>query len=208
MLKNYELLENGIIKQIKINKIKYDEDYVKKYDNYGENNLKISYLRLGNIIGSIGRIPNSILDVGCGNGSFLTACSSIINNCYGFDVVDYELLSPIKKCNNIFENEYDVVTFFDSLEHFDDIKIIKNIKCNFICVSVPWCHYFSDDWFKNWKHRRENEHIWHFNKNSLEIFFKECGYTIVSSSNIEDSIRKNLINEENILTCVFKKDSK
>ena len=42
MLKNYELLENGIIKQIKINKIKYDEDYVKKYDNYDNNIEKIN----------------------------------------------------------------------------------------------------------------------------------------------------------------------
>ena len=66
MLEGYEKLPNGIIKQKKIFKeiMHYDNDYIKMYEGYGESGIRMSYLRLGNIIGTIGRIPVTILDVG------------------------------------------------------------------------------------------------------------------------------------------------
>ena len=57
----------------------------------------------------------------------------------------------------------------------------------------------------NWKHRRPDEHLWHFDEDSLYNFMKRMGYTFISSSNIEDTIRKNKEGETNILTAVFKK---
>lgn len=205
MLNNYKKLENGIIKQIYVEKFDYDKNYVLKYNNYGDNNIKLSFLRLGAIIGSLGKIPTSILDVGCGNGSFLSACSQIIKDCYGYDVVDYKLPNNINKVDNIFNKKYEVITFFDSLEHFEDINCLKDLKCDYICVSVPWCHYTSDEWFKKWKHRRENEHIWHFNEISLKNFFEELNFELINYTNFEDSIRKNNSEENNILTALFKR---
>ena len=80
------------------------------------------------------------------------------------------------------------------------------MKCRAICISVPDCHYPNDEWFEKWKHRRPNEHLWHFNKDSLEKFMERMGYVLVSHSSIEDTIRKNSNQEQtNILTCVFKK---
>ena len=61
-------------------------------------------------------------------------------------------------------------------------------------------------WFEKWKHRRPDEHLWHFDKDSLVNFMERMGYIMVSCSNLEDTIRKNPHQEEtNILTCVFKK---
>ena len=70
-LDNYEKLPNGIVRQVKVEKIEYNVDYSNKYNNYGENSNYLSHLRLGVLLGSINKIPNSILDVGYGNGSFL-----------------------------------------------------------------------------------------------------------------------------------------
>lgn len=206
MLENYAKNQDGIIYQVDKTHIAYDKEYVNtRYVKYGELPTYMGYLRLGNIIGSIGKVPDSILDVGYGDGSFLKVCSSIIPECYGYDISTYPIPEKCHQVDNISEDFYDVITFFDSLEHFEDIEFVKDLKCNFICISVPYCSYKDDKWFKNWKHRRPNEHLWHFDQYSLTNFMMRMGYNIVSGSNIEDTIRKNQDEKYNILTCVFKK---
>ena len=208
MIENYTKLQNGVIKQNKyfVEKKKYDVEYVDvRYNTYGEKNTQMSFLRLGYIIGSIGKIPDSILDVGYGNANFISACGKIISKCYGNDVSNYPLPETIKFVDDIYKDHYDVVTFFDVLEHFDNIYDIKNLKCNYVVISVPWCHYASDEWFVNWKHRRPDEHLWHFNDKSIVNFFGEIGFELINQTNIEDTIRKPTDNYQNILTCTFKK---
>lgn len=205
MLDNYIKLPNGIIHQVNYRKIKYDSSYSRKYDGYGENSNYMSYLRLGVLLGNIHKTPQSILDVGYGNGSFLKACHNIIPDCYGFDISDYPTPEGIIHVQSMYDKHFDAITFFDSLEHFDDIYEIKKLDCDYVMISVPWCHYLSDEWFSSWKHRRSNEHLWHFNDISLINFFDELGYDKIYSSNVEDTIRKDPnIKIENILTCIFK----
>ena len=206
MLENYTTDDNGVIVQIKKNIISYDENYVlQRYDTYGHLNLCISNLRLGNIIGSIGKIPNSILDIGYGNGSFLKSAKTIIPNCFGHDTSGYTIPEDCVFVEDIFSRHFNVVTFFDSLEHYEDIYFVNNINCDFVCISLPWCHYFSDEWFESWKHRRPNEHIWHFNEKSLIKFMDNQGYQVINITNIEDSIRKSAFDYQNILTGIFSK---
>lgn len=207
-LDNYEKVEFGIIKQKNIEKINYDYTYSNKYNQYGENTNYMAFLRLGTLMGTINKIPDSILDVGYGNASFLKAAATIIPKCYGSDLHNtYPLPDKCKFTDNIFEQEVEVVTFFDSLEHFDDIFIIDKLKCKYIMISVPWCHFFSNKWFENWIHRKPNEHLWHFNDKSLISFFESYGYKCIHKSNFEDSLRKRetLNNSENILSCIFEK---
>ena len=206
VLENYQINDDGVIYQVDKEPISYGEDYVKNsYVVYEPLPTYMGYLRLGNIIGSIGKVPDSILDVGYGNGSFLKVCKDIVSNCYGFDVTNYPVPEGCNLVNDLFSESYDVITFFDSLEHFENIEFVKDLKCNYVCVSVPNCHYKDDEWFRTWKHRRPNEHLWHFNQESLSNFMKRMGYTLISSSNIEDTIRKNNTEDFNILTSVFKK---
>tara|TARA_R110000822_G_scaffold1158_2_gene5193 strand:+ start:8547 stop:9185 length:639 start_codon:yes stop_codon:yes gene_type:complete len=209
MLDNYEKMNNGVIRQVKINsKTEYNIDYINnRYINYKDKCVNMSYLRLGNIIGSIERVPTSILDVGYGSADFLSVCNDIIPNCFGFDINQWPLPDSVTFVDDIERDFFDVITFFDSLEHFEDISFVANLNCNFVSISLPWCHYHSDEWFKNWKHRRPDEHLFHFNEHSLNEFFKQCGFERVSHSNIEDTIRKD--GDQNILSAVFKKiDSK
>lgn len=206
MLKNYEKLPNGVIKQSSlVNPITYDVKYVNdRYNSYGELGKRMSYLRYSYIIGVIGHVPNSILDVGYGNGDFLNVCKETIKNCYGNDVSAYPLPNGVENVKSIFDNEYDVITFFDSLEHFHEINFVKDLNAKYVVVSLPWCHNFSDEWFANWKHRREDEHIFHFNDKSLIAFMSDMGYEKISISNIEDIIRKGVDENANILTGIFK----
>lgn len=208
IVSNYIKLDNGVIKQKICNKIEYNVEYSNKYNNYGEKSNYLSYLRLGVLLGNLETYPKSILDVGYGNGSFLNASKNIIENCHGFDISGYELPADIHIETSIYDKHFDVICFFDSLEHFDDINIIENLDCDYIFISVPWCHYLSDEWFLNWYHRRPDEHLWHFNDVSLKNFFNEHGFTCVYMSNFEDTIRKNNTcnGYPNILSAIFKKN--
>jgi len=206
MIENYKKDVLGIVHQIKYDKIIYNINYIHdRYDSYGELNRRMSCLRLGNIIGTIGRYPTSILDVGYGNGDFLGLCSEAINDCYGNDISGYPIPKNCKYIGDICSTEFDVITFFDVLEHFDDINIISKLNCNYVVISVPWCHYFSDEWFLNWKHRRPNEHLHHFNDKSLNRFMNIHNYDHLSITNVEDIVRKSNNENNNILTGIFKK---
>jgi hypothetical protein len=207
MIENYTIDNLGVIKQIKIiNEEKiYDKKYVENsYNNYGEKVSNISHLRLGYLIGVVGKI-NKILDVGYGNGDFLKLSSTFIEKCYGNDISNYPLPSNCKFIDDIFSENFDVICFFDSLEHFHDISFVKNLNTKYIFISLPWCHYHSDSWFQNWKHRREDEHIYHFNDDSLVNFMDSSGFEKVCISNIEDIVRTPINKDYNILTGIFKK---
>jgi len=204
-MERYAKNSDGIIQQLDYQVKSYDQEYVDvRYNTYGELNNYMSHLRLGFIVGSIGKVPDSILDVGYGNGSFLKTCSNIIPKCFGHDVSNVKV-DQVEIVDNIFDRHYEVITFFDSLEHFEDIYILDKLNCDYICISVPWCHNFDEEWFMNWKHRRPNEHLWHFDDISLKTFVEKQGFVQLNSTNVEDVIRKNNGTYPNILTSVFKK---
>lgn len=210
MLKNYTKTIDGIIKQVNINPYKYDMDYINSNLSYTvlPQKQNMSFLRLGFVIGSVGHIPSSIMDVGYGSGGFLEVCTNIIPKVYGNDVPPaYPLPTGVEFVDNIFEQEVEVITFFDCLEHFEDIEFVKNLKCKYIIVSLPWCHNGDDDeWFEKWKHRKPDEHLHHFDEKTLNTFMSRQGYTLKNYCNLEDTIRidKNL--KPNILTACFEKN--
>lgn len=207
MLDNYVKTVDGSLKQINTPPYIYDSNYIEtRYVNLPTNDI-MSYLRLGFIVGSIGHIPNSILDVGYGSGAFLNACVGFIPEVYGNDIPPaFDLPPGVSFVTDICEKEVEVITFFDSLEHFTDIEFVKNLKCKYVIISLPWCYDCdNDEWFMGWKHRRHNEHIYHFNEESLNNFMNRNGFVLKQYSNVEDSIRidKNL--KPNILTACFEK---
>jgi hypothetical protein len=207
MIENYSIDKFGVIHQINIleKKTNYDINYVKNsYNNYGEKVANISHLRLGYLLGVVGKIEK-ILDVGYGNGDFLKLCTRIIPRCFGNDVSGYQLPENCSFVEDITTQVFDVVCFFDSLEHFEDLEFVRNLKTKYIYVSLPWCHNYSDEWFLKWKHRRVDEHLHHFNEESLTLFMNDCGYEKLTTSNIEDLVRTPINNEKNILTGIFKK---
>ena len=208
MIDNYEKLENGLIRQKSffVEKKDYTQKYVETYNSLGELSVRMSFLRLGFLFGAIQEKVTKLLDVGYGNGDFLNCAKDFVPCPCGFEINEYLTPDGCKFVEDICKEEFDVVCFFDVLEHFDNIYDIKDIKTKYIYISVPECHYSSDEWFINWKHRKPDEHLWHFNKESLRNFMKEVGYDLVVYSDIEDTIRKSESKESNILTGIFIKN--
>lgn len=209
MLENYERLPNGVIRQQQVQKITYNFEYSNTYNSYGEKGKYLSYLRLGVLAGQLGHFPRSLVDVGYGNGDFLTACRSSVPCLYGCDISDYPVPEGTTKIPLADISNVEVVCFFDSLEHFEDISFVKDLDTEYVFISVPWCHYVSDEWFAVWYHRRENEHLFHFNDVSLKQFFADAGYDCVYLGCFEDVIRVNprVAPLSNILSGLFRKKS-
>jgi hypothetical protein len=206
MLFNYKKLHNGVIAQIDREEFRYGFDYSNAYNNLGELGMQMAYLRLGYFMGVVNENIDSLLDVGYGNGDFLKAATNYIPNCYGNDVENnYPLPSNVEYVNSIYGRHYTLITMFDVLEHLPDIYSINKLQCDYLYVSLPWCHYFSDGWFDKWKHRKPNEHLYHFNDTSLCNFMDEVGFECIAISNIEDCIRKPVDENKNILSGIFKK---
>lgn len=207
MIPNYEVTQDGVIKQIDITPFNYDTNYSDSRYSIFNDRGNILNLRLGYIIGSIGYVPDSLMDVGYGNGDFLDCCKEFIPKLYGNDIVPaYPLSSDITFVEDITSQEVEVITFFDSLEHFPDIEWVKDLRCKYVVISLPWCYNGLDDvWFETWKHRKPDEHLYHFNEVTLYNFMKRQGFSMINYCNIEDKIRKDKTLSPNILTACFEK---
>lgn len=207
MLKDYELLPNGVVRQRKIRShVSAFKDYKTHYDSLGDLTEKISFLRIGYLLGVIG-IPRSLLDFGYGNGAFLSVARIAIQKCYGYEIKDYPIPESVTRINSFNHSYYDVVTFYDSLQYCTTIDFVRSLKCSFVVITVPECHRPTDtEWFINWKHRRPDEHFYHFTRNALIQFMAENGFSCISIGNPEDIIRGNGHDDEsNIMTGIFKK---
>ena len=98
---NYTTTQDGVIKQMQVTPFNYDIDYSDSRYSIFNDRGNILNLRLGYIIGTIGKIPLTLLDVGYGNGGFLKTCSNIIPKLYGSDTdYHYELPKNIEYINN------------------------------------------------------------------------------------------------------------
>ena len=197
----------GILKQSIIARpVIYDIEYVRqRYDEY-PTTRPLSLIRL-RLIRDVVRLGSGarILDVGYGNGDFLAVCHSFGFRTFGNDVSGYPVPPGTTFVKDILSNFYECVTFFDSLEHMPNIDFVSCLRTSYLVLSVPWCHYPDDTWFLRWKHRRPDEHIFHFGRESLCQFMTEMGFETQYVGNPEDVIRKPADDLPNILTGIFKK---
>lgn len=205
MIENYYTDNLGVIHQQNCKRYNYNEDYIKNNYILLKYKKELSYLRIGYILEKLGYVPTKLLDVGFGSGDFLQVASTVIDNCYGNDLYDDFTPNNITFVKDITSDSYDLITFFDSLEHFPSLDFLLKLKTKNICISVPWCHNFNDEWFRDWKHRKPDEHIHHFNNISLALTMQSVGYEMIHHCNLEDLVRKHDNNYPNILTAIFQK---
>lgn len=208
----YVIDNNGVIKQLYPERFNYDAKYVAIYDTPErmQKSQALQRLRLGYCESHFDRPINSLIDIGYGNGAFLeyVKVTKTINALYGHDISGVEPPRGVHEVNEkwIFDH-YDVVTFWDCLEHYPDISFVANIRANIIVISLPWCHAntFGVDWFTTWHHRKPNEHLNHFNNISLVKTMAMYGWRNISTCNMEDMVRVPKVKQNrNILTAAFR----
>lgn len=186
----------------------YDAEYAHKYDNYKHqemSDLRLAVLKISNLV------PGSkVLDVGYGNGSFVKTCTRAEYDAWGTDVHGEDFGIKEVTLAEVSPSQFDCVTFFDSLEHFDDLSLVEHMKPKFVIVSIPNRHEHLMLNPSEWRHYRPGEHLHYFSHHSLSVFmYRWAGYELLYAGYDEDTLRGKLmlgnIAHNNIYTAVYRK---
>lgn len=192
----------GVLRQDDLTVLqKYDEEYLTKRYSDREKVRALSELRLKVLKDFV--CGGTLLDFGCGTGDFVDLCCTRGFDACGLDIADYK--RNCKMMDSLVEG-FDVVTFFDTLEHLiNPFETIEKLKPVFLFISVPE-YRFDDDFegFLHWKHRRDGEHLWYFSRETLKSSLRKIGYRCLLLSNFEDAIRiQEPVYNPNILSAIF-----
>lgn len=206
---DYVIDPHGAVKQMHPKPFKYDEKYVQTYNTpeYLRESELLQSLRYGYCTLAHGSRINSILDVGYGAGQFMRYARKYTTKVYGHDVTGL----PVDECEIVDDmNTFvDVVTFWDALEHMENLSFLDELNCLTVVVSLPYCHIHDEGirWFENdYPHRKPNEHIRHFTPGSLGRTMDAHGWkTLWLPSQLEDAVRQSRHGLQNILTMAFKR---
>jgi len=137
-----------------------------------------------------------VLDVGCGDGSFLDALAQ-----QGWEVNGTELSASIAatalerlgdriRVGGVGEagfppNSFDLITFWHVLEHLEDPRRALSEAGRLLkadgrmVVAVPNMNSWQAGWFKEeWLHLDVPRHRWHFSPETLDALATRCGLRV------------------------------
>ena len=181
----------------------YTDEYEMKYLEYHEdaiNKIRISFLN--SVLNYYGASENSsILDYGCGSGSFVRTLRNTGWHAFGYDINDFT--SDLRPCKDY---KPKIITAWDSFEHLNDnqqkefFDLAKTAKV--ICISLPDFSSADKENIYSWRHYRPREHLNYYTFKSLCIRFAHEGFKVAYSSHEEDLVRSAPW-ENNILSVGF-----
>jgi predicted TPR repeat methyltransferase len=197
MIDNYRIDEFGVIHQVEFTPITYDKKYISYYENLSDRTIKLGYQRLGWILGLMGRIPQSVLEIGYGTGTLIEAAQITgVADCAGYDIAKYPLPAGVRfvDWDAALDHEWDLVAMFDVLEHIPDLSFLERLKARHLALAVPYCRYRElgehvEKWFRDWRMLLPNEHLHHFDRDSLTALLDHHGFDCVTLNTFEDGIR-------------------
>ena len=197
MLANYRMDEFGVIHQIDFIPITYDRQYISYYEAKSDRTIKLGYQRMGWVLGLMGRLPDSVLEIGYGTGTFVEAAEiSRVGDCAGYDIARYPLPDGVRfiEWEDALARPWDLIAMFDVLEHIPDLSFLEQLDARHIAIAVPYCRWrelgeAGDDWFGSWRMLLPNEHLHHFDRESLTALLAHHGWDCVTLNTFEDGLR-------------------
>lgn len=165
----------------------YDQAYFDKYVGYAatDRGREITRARVDMVRQHVGR-PASLLDVGIGCGQFLDACwHEGWAASRGCDVNPAGLawLRERKALDAPAWHTYEVVTFWDSIEHIFDLDGALARAETWVFVAMP---VFTDlGHVRRSRHFRPDEHFWYFTDAAFRAFMAGAGFDVVDSTERE-----------------------
>ncbi len=188
--------------------VAYDQRYVaERYDRYPTTEA-MSQLRLRvleHVLYLDEAVPQGyrfgmrkgpLVDVGFGNGSFIRHARANRWDAYGLDVnpTEYEGVRRVTLAEALAAPRWRVVSFFDSLEHFEELAEVRQLveNADWLVVSAPLPPRGFPTSGEPWKHYRPGEHHWYFEEpRTLERVFttRRAQARVVYAGYPEDAIR-------------------
>ena len=147
-----------------------------------------------------------ILDVGYGNGAFLKRARAADMEIFGVDLHTEDFGIPVVDFDT--PQDYDLVCFFDSLEHFPDFAPILRLNTRNVIVSIPYTPDFILTAPTKWRHFKPGEHLHYFSRTSLDAFMRNWGFPKrLREGYPEDDLRGKLTidgkSHDNIYTAIY-----
>jgi len=195
--------DRGFVRQVSHQNFVYDQDYKARQST----DEAMSYMRLGWLAA---HIPYeqwhgmTLVDIGCGSGTFLLHAADKFKI-----VAGYDLCGPSITKEDLMSTDWDIVVLSDVLEHFEDIEELFDMRWAYALISFPETPEFERfEEMQKWRHFKPNEHLWYLHSEGLRHWLeKEHSETVVvSSGDFEDAIRKRWDPElPNISTVLLKR---
>lgn len=197
MLDNYRIDTFGVIHQIAFTPITYDKQYISYYEAKSDRTIKLGYQRMGWIMGLMDRLPSSVLEIGYGTGTFIEAAQiARVPDCAGYDIARFPLPEGTRfvEWEEALGRSWDIVGMFDVLEHIPDLAFLERLDARHMAIAVPYCRCRElgadgDAWFRDWRMLLPNEHLHHFDRESLVALLDHHGWDCVSLNTFEDGLR-------------------
>ena len=143
----------------------------------------------------------ALIDIGIGSGAFIERRSHE-RATWGYDVnpAGIQWLMERKLFVDPYRCPFDAMTLGDVLEHIPDYPSLLANVGKWLFVSLP---IFRDaEHVLRSKHFRPREHCWHFTQPGLVFAMKQCGFELVSESNVETELGR-----EDIGTFAFRRET-
>jgi hypothetical protein len=185
--------------------VSYDATYAHQYDNRPVKEM--SDLRWDFIQSRLDLpVKSRILDVGYGNGAFLKRAKAADMTIFGVDLHTEDFGIPVVDFDT--PQDYDLVCFFDSLEHFPDFSPILRLNTRNVTVSIPYTPDFILTEPTKWRHFKPGEHLHYFSRSSLDTFMRNWGFPRrLAEGHPEDDLRGKLMVDgkryDNIYTAIY-----
>lgn len=148
----------------------YNAEYFNKLKSYENTDIGKELIECRkNMLKKYADLHSVILDFGSGTGIFSKSLKEY--NIHNFDIMN----DKIK--NNL--GNYDIICFWDSMEHIENINaVINQIKNNAVLlVSIPIIKNINNIYI--WKHYRIDEHIHYFTFNGFIDFMYSNNYIMI-----------------------------
>lgn len=185
----------------------YGEEYFQKYQQLDQGPLaeELNRFRCMMVLDHLvqGVKPARILDVGIGGGGFIKSLLQRQDiapermDVWGVDINPFAInWLEARRMHGSLDESYDVVTFWDSLEHFRDPSEPLQAAGRCAIVSIP---IFRDaEHALASKHYRKDEHFWYFTRKGFCAWADRMGFWIR-----DVRISESLIGREDIETFVL-----
>lgn len=177
--------------------VEYGEAYWNEYKRRDESvtGRTLTQARWGLVDQYAPNLP--VVDVGIGGGRFVADAKR--DTVRGHDV-NVRAISWLQSRGQLWDRcPIEVMTFWDSIEHIEDMAGILRLAENFVFISTPI--YPSEAAVRSSKHYKPGEHYWYFTRQGLTSLMQVYGFKLVAMNHMEEDLGR-----EGISTFVFKRD--
>lgn len=158
------------------------------------------FARRVGIISKLISKPGRVLEIGCSTGTLLSLLKKSNWEVIGVEFSKLAAKEAVKKGLNVFNTKFeyfhstekfDLIILNHVLEHLDNpVKIIEKVLMlladkGYVLIDVPNFGSLSAKMQKtSWPLLLPNEHLWHFNLNSLERLLKKTNFEIIFTERV------------------------